>query len=94
MCHGEVIVTIFRRTQWRTSTFVYYYDEEIKGKDRVTENTYIYVHECRCNKRLNAKTERSTRLVYTGLCTGLEHLKIETRLSGERFESVKGDCVI
>jgi hypothetical protein len=25
---------------------------------------------------------------------GLEHLKIETRLRGERFESVKGECVI
>jgi hypothetical protein len=26
--------------------------------------------------------------------TGLEHLKIETRLIDERFESVKGECVI
>ncbi len=25
---------------------------------------------------------------------GLEHLKIETRLRDERFESVKGECVI
>ena len=25
---------------------------------------------------------------------GLEHLKIETRLRGERFESVKGECVL
>ena len=33
---------------------------------------------CRCNERLNAKTDGSTRLVYTGLCEGLEHLKIET----------------
>ena len=38
--------------------------------------------------------EGSTRLVYTGLCWGLEHLKIETRLRDERFESVKVECVI
>jgi hypothetical protein len=30
---------------------------------------------------------------YTGLCGGLEHPKIGTRLRGERFESVKGECV-
>jgi hypothetical protein len=28
------------------------------------------------------------------LCGGLEHLKIETRLIAERFESVKGEYVI
>jgi hypothetical protein len=28
------------------------------------------------------------------LCGGLEHLKIETRLTGGRFESVKGEWVI
>ena len=35
-----------------------------------------------------------TRLVYTGLCGGLEHLKIETRLIDERFASVMGECEI
>jgi hypothetical protein len=47
--------------------------------------------------RLKGKVEGSTRLVYTGLCGGLEHLKIETRLRllrVERFESVKCECVI
>jgi hypothetical protein len=43
---------------------------------------------------LRGKDERSSPLEYTGLCGGLEHLKIETRLrrrlSDERFESVKG----
>ena len=34
----------------------------------------------------------STRLTYTGLYGGLEHLKIETRLKDERFESVMGEC--
>jgi hypothetical protein len=29
-----------------------------------------------------------------GLCGGLEHLKIETRLIDERFESVMGEFVI
>ena len=37
---------------------------------------------------------RSTRLAYTGLLGGLEHLKIETRLINERFASVKGECVL
>jgi hypothetical protein len=47
-----------------------------------------------CSERLKAKSEGSTRLVYTGLRWGLEHLKIETRLRDGRFESVKGECVI
>jgi hypothetical protein len=38
--------------------------------------------------------EGSTRLTYTGLFGGLEHLKIETRLIDERFPSVMGECVI
>jgi hypothetical protein len=40
---------------------------------------------CRCDERLKAKTEETTRLTYTGLCGGLEHLKIETRLMNEMF---------
>jgi hypothetical protein len=35
-----------------------------------------------------------SRLVYTGLNVGLKHLKKETRLINERFESVMGECVI
>ncbi len=54
----------------------------------------IRIHECRCNERLRVKAERSTLLVYTGLYGGLKHLKIETRLRDERFESVKGECVM
>jgi hypothetical protein len=60
------------------------------GTSRMFPGTY----ECRCNKRLESKGEGSTRLVYTGLCGGLEHLNIETRLIIERFESVMGECVI
>jgi hypothetical protein len=52
------------------------------------------IYECRFNERLRSKAEGSTRLGYTGLCGGLEHTKIETRLRVERFESVKDECVI
>ena len=54
----------------------------------------IQIYGCRCDQRLQDKTEGSTRLAYTGLCGGLGHLKIETRLRDERFESVKGEYVI
>ena len=52
------------------------------------------LHEYRCDERLKPNPERSTRLVYTGWCEGLEHLKIKTRLIYERFTSVMGECVI
>ncbi len=45
------------------------------------------MHEFRCYERLKAKAERSTRLTDTGFHWGLEHLKTETRLIGERFVS-------
>jgi hypothetical protein len=51
------------------------------------------IHECRCDERLKTKAEGSTRLAYTGLLGGLEHLKIGTRLTDERFASVMGECV-
>ncbi len=54
-----------------------------------------HIYECRCDERLKAKSEGSTRLPWTGLRGGLrEHLKIETRLIDERFASVIGECVI
>ncbi len=52
------------------------------------------MYECRCDERLKAKAERSTRLAYTVLRGGLEHIKIVTRFIGERFVSVMGECVI
>ena len=52
------------------------------------------IYECRCDERIKAKSEGSTRLTYTGLHGGLEHLKIETRLKVERFASLMGECVI
>ena len=45
-------------------------------------------------ERIKAKSEGSIRLTRTGFHGGLEHLKIETRLINERFESVMGECVI
>ncbi len=41
-----------------------------------------------------AKDEGSTRLPYSRLHGGLEHLKIETKLIDERFESVMGEYVL
>ena len=49
------------------------------------------LYECRCDERLKTKAEESTRLAYTGFFGELEHLKIETRLIDERFESVMGE---
>jgi hypothetical protein len=46
------------------------------------------IYECRCDARLNTKAEGSTRLADTGLCGGLEHLKIEKRLIDKRFVSL------
>jgi hypothetical protein len=52
------------------------------------------MYKYRCDERLKAKSEGSTRLAYTGLCGGLDHLKIETMLIDERVASVMGECVI
>ncbi len=68
---------------------IFFYYEVIK---REINRRLIY--ECRCDERLKDKAEGSTRLTYSGLCGGLEHLKIETRLINERFPSVMGECVI
>ena len=67
----------------------FYCHEEIKR-----ELKRIPIYECWCNERLKAKAEGSTRLAYTGLRGGLEHVKIETRLRDERFENMKGEYVI
>jgi hypothetical protein len=53
----------------------------------------VYYSECRGDERLKVKAEGSTRLAYTGVCGGLENLKIETRLIDERFVNVMGECV-
>ena len=63
---------------------VVYYSELKRELNR--RPTYEY----RCDERLKVKDEGSTRLVNTGLYGGLEHVKIETKLIDERFESVIG----
>jgi hypothetical protein len=50
------------------------------------------IYECRCNGRL--QTKRVTRLTHTGSVVELERLKIKTRLTNEKFASVKGECEI
>jgi hypothetical protein len=66
-------------------SFVYY--ESMKRKLKIKP-----IYECRCNGRL--QTKRFTRLSHTGLVVELEHLKIKTRLTNEKFTSVKGECEI
>jgi hypothetical protein len=63
------------------NTFVYH---ESRKRDLKTRPVY----EGRCDERLKTKTEKSTRLPYTGLLGELEHLKIKTRLKDEMFVSV------
>jgi hypothetical protein len=46
------------------------------------------MYQYRFDERLDGKPEGSTRLTYTGLIGGLEHLKIETRLIDQRFATV------
>ncbi len=41
------------------------------------------IYECRCNGRLQTKI--FTRLTHTGSVVELEHLKIKTRLTNEKF---------
>ena len=51
------------------------------------------IYEFRYDERLKTKVEESTLLVFTLLCTELEHLKIETRLTDEMFVSEMGEYV-
>ena len=67
-------------------TSVVYY-ESMKRKVKIKP-----IYECRCNGRL--QTKRFTRHTHTESVVELEHLKIKTRLTNEKFESVKGECEI
>ena len=69
-----------------TLGFVVYY-ESMKQKIKIKR-----IYECRCNGRL--QTKRFTLLTHTGSVVELEHLKIKTRLTNEKFASVKGECEI
>jgi hypothetical protein len=63
------------------------YNETIKRESKIKPNS-----ECRCDERLESKVEESTRLSDTGLFGELEHPKIKTRLTDEKFASVMGEC--
>jgi hypothetical protein len=65
--------------------FLFVYYESMKRNLKIKP-----IYECRCNGRL--QTKKFTRLSHTGLVVELEHLKIKTRLTNEKFESVKGEC--
>ncbi len=69
---------------------VFFVDHEEINRD--PQRTPIY--ECQCDEKLKTKVEGSTRLTYTRLFGGLEHLKTETRLIDKRFVSVMGTCVL
>jgi hypothetical protein len=73
--HPALLVFLDSKTPQKSLFGVFVYYESI--------NRELYrrpMYECRCDERLKTKAEGSTRLAYTGLLGGLEHLKIETRL--------------
>jgi hypothetical protein len=77
---------IYHNDKFFDSIFVYY-----ESRKRELKTKPIY--ECRCDERLKTKSDKSTRLVYTGLLGELEHLKIKTRVINEVFVSVIGQYV-
>jgi hypothetical protein len=81
------VPSIFRLIHYESFRGVVYY--ESINREIQTRPTY----ECRCDDILKIKTEESTRLTYTGLSGGLEHLKIKTRLIDELFACVIGEYV-
>ncbi len=79
--------------------------EHLKTKTKLSDTLVVYyesikrdlkirgVYECRCDERLQSKTKEFTLLTYTGLVVELEHLKIETRLTNEKFVNTMGEYV-
>ncbi len=79
------VASLTHRTCFTKATFCLLWIDEAKANIKP-------IYECRCNGRLQSK--RSTPLSHTGLVVELEDLKIKTRLTTERFPSVKGECEI
>jgi hypothetical protein len=65
---------------------VYY--ESIKRELKIKS-----IYECRCDERLQTKTRKLRASQYTGLTVELEQLKIETRLTIDKFASAMGEYV-
>ncbi len=59
---------------------------------REISREYVHTSECRCNERLKAKAEGSTRLTSRGTRTPKD--RDDVNLVDERFASVMGECVI
>jgi hypothetical protein len=78
---------VFRHVTHHLGPVYFVYYESMKRKLKIKP-----IYECRCNGRL--QTKRFMRLAHTGLVLELEHLKIKTRLTNEKFASVKGECEI
>jgi hypothetical protein len=76
------------RDSLRDKIFQEFYYESRKREPKTNP-----IYECRCDERLKTKSEKSTRLSYTGLFGELEHLKIKTRIIDEMFASVMGEYV-
>jgi hypothetical protein len=75
-----------------TFTFSCAREESVVYYESMKRKLLKPIDECRCNGRL--QTKRFTRLSHTRSVVELEHLKIKTRLSNEKFASVKGECEI
>jgi hypothetical protein len=88
---GEEMLFIINRYRGKVNgdeVFLCFY-ESIKWELKIKP-----IYQCRCDERLQTKTKRFMRLTYTGLVVELEHLKIKTRLTHEKFVSVMGEGVI
>jgi hypothetical protein len=71
-------------------SFIFILTRKVAALVRVLSTFAVY--ECQYDERLKTKSEKSTRLVYTGLLGELEHLKIETRFTVVvYYESIKGE---
>jgi hypothetical protein len=66
-------------------TFPFRVDKNAERRKWNSPRSVCPIYECRYDERLKTKSEKSTRLSYTGLFGELEHLKIEPRLKDEMF---------
>jgi hypothetical protein len=85
VCDLDVMGTPSKLNVILKQKLVYY--ESIKRELKIKP-----IYECRCDGRL--QTKRFTCLSYTGLVVELEYLKINTRLTNEKFVCVKCECEI
>ena len=75
----SVCLFIRRGNARATYQFMLVYYESLKRELKTKP-----INECRCDERLKTRVEGSTRLAYTGLRGGLEHIKDRDELIDER----------